>query len=129
MPYSTPTYEEFIARFPIFDNEVKWPQSMVELVLAEAASNIDNTWFEPDYQPAINYQTAHMLATDNSASGTDPEVGQPTYISGESFSGMSTSYQKIQGGTLSQSEMWGSTVYGRRYLDLLRKNKPGVVVA
>lgn len=129
MPYATPTYEEFIARFPIFDNEVKWPQSMVELVLAEAASNIDTTWFEPDYQPAINYQTAHLLSTDNSATGTDPEVGQPTYISGESFSGMSTSYQKIQGGTLSQSEMWGSTVYGRRYLDLLRKNKPAVVIA
>jgi uncharacterized protein DUF4054 len=129
MPYTIPTYSEFITRFPIFDNAVKWPQAMVELVLTEAANNIDTDWFEADYQPAIMYQTAHLLSTDNSAAGTEPEVGLPTFLSSESFAGMSSSYSTIPGGTLSQSEMWGTTVYGRRYLNLLRKNKPAVVVA
>lgn len=129
MPYTTPTYAQFITRFPIFGNTTKWPQAVVELVLAEAAGNIDNSWVSNDYQPAIMYQTAHLLSTDNSEANTDPEVGAPVVLSGESFAGMSRSYATVQGGSLSQSEMWGTTVYGRRYLDLLRKNKPAVVVA
>lgn len=129
MPYTTPTYAEFIARFPIFNNVAKWPQPMVELVMAEAVSNIDNSWIEADYKPAIMYQTAHLLSTDNSEAGSDPEVGGATYLSSESFSGMSMSYSKVTPGALGASEMWGTTVYGRRYLDLLRKNKPAIVVA
>lgn len=129
MAYIPPTYAEFIARFPIFDNVIKWPQAVVELVIVEATNNLDNSWIEKDYKPAIMYQVGHLLATDNSEAGTDPDVGPPTYISGESFSGMSLSYAKLAAGTLGQSEMWGTTVYGRRYLDLLRKNKPPVVVA
>lgn len=129
MAYTPPTYAEFIARFPIFNNTVKWPQALVELVIVEATRNVDNSWVEADYKPAIMYQTAHLIATDNTEAGTDPDVGPPTYLSSESFAGMSQSFSKLQAGTLGQSEMWGTTVYGRRYLDLLRKNKPAVVVA
>jgi hypothetical protein len=127
MPYTTPTYEEFIVRFPAFDDEITWPQSMVEAVLTEAANNIDTTWREADYQPAIMYQTAHLLSTDNAVE--EATVGPETFISGESFAGMSTSYSEVQGGTLASSETWGGTTYGRRYLDLLRKNRGGPIVA
>lgn len=129
MAYDAPTYAEFIARFPIFDNQIKWPQSLVEAVLVEATNNIDTSWFEQDYKPAIMYQTAHILSIDNAEEGQDPQVGPQTFLSSESFAGMSMSYQQVQGGTLGSSEIWGSTSYGRRYLDLLRKNKPGPVVA
>lgn len=130
MPYTTPTYADFIARFPVFDNQITWPQSMVELILAECANNIDSSWVENDYQPAIMYMTAHILTTEAGADAGAPSAGPETYLSSESFSGMSMSYAKISNnGTLSQSETWGSSSYGRRYLDLLRKNKPPVVVA
>lgn len=129
MPYDAPTYAEFIARFPIFDNVLKWPQAMVELVIVEATNNIDTSWVETDYKNAIMYQTAHILSIDNAAEGQEPSVGPQTFMSGESFAGMSMSYSQVQGGTLGSSEIWGSTSYGRRYLDLLRKNKGGPVVA
>lgn len=255
MPYTTPTYAEFITRFPSFGNTTNWPQSIVELILAEAANNIDNSWREADYQLAIMYMTAHLLATDNSANagvkahatlsmptnptnnktvtigakvytfestltnvdghvhigadanasllnlmyalnqpanggtsgvdyaaattphedvektnaptGTDlvvrakipgdagnsitvgtnvtgaswdspnllggadgPEVvtGGETFIQSESFAGMSVSYGKVEQTGLSKSDAWGSTIYGRRYLVLLAKNKPAIVV-
>jgi hypothetical protein len=129
MAYEAPTYAEFIARFPIFDDTTKWPQAMVEAVIVEATNNIDTSWVEADYKPAIMYQTAHILSIENAAAGSDPVVGPQTYLASESFAGMSMSYAKVEGGTLSSSEAWGSTSYGRRYLDLLRKNKPAVVVA
>lgn len=128
MAYTPPTYAEFITRFPIFDDLIKWPQAMVEAVIVEATNNIDNTWVEADYKPAIMYQTAHILSIDNAAEGQEPSVGPQTYLSGESFSGMSMSYSKVEG-SLGSSEIWGSTSYGRRYLDLLRKNRGGPIVA
>lgn len=129
MAYEAPTYEEFIARFPAFDDQTRWPQSLVEAVIVEATNNIDTSWVEADYKPAIMYQTAHILSIDNADAGQDPQVGPSTYLSSESFAGMSMSYSQVQGGTLGSSEIWGTTSYGRRYLDLLRKNKSGPVVA
>jgi hypothetical protein len=129
MAYDPPTYAEFIARFPIFDNQITWPQEMVEAVIVEATNNIDTSWREVDYKPAIMYQTAHILSIDSAAEGQEPSVGPQTFLSGESFAGMSMSYSQVQGGTLGSSEIWGSTSYGRRYLDLLRKNKSGPVIA
>lgn len=130
MAYDAPTYAEFIARFPIFDDVAKYPQSVVELIIVEATGQIDTSWVEKDYKPAIMYLTAHLLATDNSEEGTDVEFGTGlAALVSESFAGMSQSFSKPQPGSLGQSEMYGTTVYGRRYLDLLRKNKPPVVVA
>lgn len=131
MAYDPPTYAEFIARFPVFDNVAKWPQATVEAIIVEATNNIDTDWIERDYKPAIMYQTAHILSSEAAADADAPDApGPATYLASESFSGMSMSYAKIsQNGTLSQSETWGGTSYGRRYLDLLRKNKPAVVVA
>jgi hypothetical protein len=129
MAYEAPTYAEFIARFPIFDNQVTWPQALVEAVLIEATNNIDTSWREEDYKIAIMYQTAHILSIDNAEEGASPQVGPQTFMSSESFAGMSMSYSQFAQGAFSNSEIWGSTSYGRRYLDLLRKNKPGPVIA
>lgn len=130
MPFTTPTYADFITRFPVFDNVAKWPQATVEAVLAECANNIDTSWFESDYQPAIMNMAAHILSTEANAAATAPTTGAEKFLASESFAGMSRSYSLINAqGSFSTNELWGSTSYGRRYLDLLRKNKPGPVVA
>lgn len=131
MPYTTPTYSDFITRYPVFDNVIAYPQATVEAILAECANNIDTSWFENDYQPAIMAMTAHLLSIEATADAGAPDTpGPATYLTSESFAGMSMSYGKSsESGSLSSSESWGSTTYGRRYLDLLRKNKPPVVVA
>jgi hypothetical protein len=41
---------------------------------------------------------------------------------------MSVQYQQSTGGSLSASEQYGSTMYGRRFLALLKKNKPAIMV-
>lgn len=130
MAYVIPDYAAFIARFPIFSDTATYPQPVVEALIAEAANNIDTSWLETDYTPAILYLTAHILTLDNSSAGDIPEVGGPSVITSESFAGMSTSYAKTQGGPGSASNSsFGLTSYGQRYYNLLRKNKPPVTVA
>lgn len=130
MPYTTPTYADFITRFPVFDNVIKWPQATVEAVLAECALNIDISWLEHDYQPAIMNMAAHILSIEAEATAAGPSTGPEKFLASESFAGMSRSWQKVSNtGGFSNNEIWGSTSYGRRYLDLLRKNRPGPVVA
>jgi hypothetical protein len=127
MPYTVPTYDQFIARFPVFGDK---DQTVVEMILAEAASTIDTTWREVDYQPAIMYLTAHMVATDNSGETDVVDVGGsgPGAIASESFGGMSLSYDKSKSAQdAAANSAWGATEYGRRFYQLLKGNKPAIV--
>lgn len=121
----------FVARFPIFSDT---DQTQVEMILSEAATKVDQSWEEDDYQPAIMYLAAHLIATDNSGEGESVEIGSSggaAGVSSESFGGMSISY--ATGGSGSGSDAaaygssWGSTVYGRRFYKLLKLNKPAIV--
>lgn len=128
MPYVVPTVDQFLTRFPIFSDE---DEDRIAMVIAEASRMIDQTWREADYQPAILYLAAHLLATDNSGEGESVEIGAAGAgrIQSESWPGMSVTYGagNMQG-SLSKNEAFGSTEYGRRFLSLLRLNKPAIVV-
>lgn len=129
MPYTTPTVDQFTTRFPIFADR---DPDQIQMILNEAESTgVDKSWREADYQPAIMYLAAHLLATDNSQEGDEVVVGAAGSggIAGENFGGLSISYDRGNtSGSLSSSEAYGSTEYGRRYLTMLRGNKPGVMV-
>lgn len=127
MPYTTPTVEEFRTRFPIFGDA---SDELVQMMLNEAAGQVDQSWEETDYQPAILYLAAHLLATDNSAEGGTVEVGASGAgnVTSESFGAISVGYGAGNNqGSLSSSDLYGSTVYGRRFLALLKQNKPAIV--
>lgn len=129
MPYTVPTLQQFRSRFPIFEDT---DDGVIEALLIEASGQVDTSWRESDYQPAIMYAAAHLVATDNSGEGEEVERGAAGggQIASESFGQMSISYStgSSQPGSLSASERWGSTEYGRRYLALLKQNKPAIVV-
>lgn len=129
MPYDLPTVDQFKARFPIFEDV---DDAQIEAMMAETKTSIDDSWIEDDYQPAVMYLVAHLLATDNSGAGEDVVIGSSGAggIASESFGGgLSVSYDKGQStGSLSSSDRYGTTEYGRRFLALLRSNKPAIVV-
>lgn len=125
MAYVAPTYEEFIARFPIFADK---DQPLVDAIILEATNTIDTTWREVDYKPAIMYLAAHLLATDNSGEGEAVDVGGAAPISGESFGGMSLSYgSPVNTSDAVSKTQYASTEYGRRFYKLLKLNKPAIV--
>lgn len=127
MAYTPPTRADFRARFPIF-NDVE--DAIVDACLAEATATVDESWREADYAPAILYLTAHLVATDNSGEEEAVEIGSGGgAIASESFGGMSISYDS--GSTANDAaskSQWGSTEYGRRFYNMLKRNKPPVVV-
>lgn len=126
MPYTKPTVAQFTARFPIFADR---DPAQVQALLDEASGRVDESWIENDYQPAIMYLTAHLLATDASQEG---EVvsggGEQGAIASESFAGMSVSYASPASNSLNGSAQFGATVYGQRFLALAKASKPGVVI-
>jgi L-aminopeptidase/D-esterase-like protein len=127
MAYEAPTTEEFLARFPIFADK---DEAVIEACLAEATNTVDTSWRELDYKPAIMYLAAHLVATDNSGEGESVDVGAGAgAIASESFGGMSISYDNSGGSAnaAASKSQWGSTEYGRRFYQMLTRNKPGPV--
>jgi hypothetical protein len=128
--YVPPTPEQFKTRFPVFED---MENDRVQLFLDEAMTSVDTSWVEADYARAIMYLAAHLIATDNSDEGAEIEIGPSGQgqIASESFGGgLSVSYVNTAAvaGSLSASDKYGSTVYGRRYLALLRRNRRGPLV-
>lgn len=132
MPYVVPTPAEFKTRFPIFTDS---DDALIQMLLNEAATNVSTSWIESDYQPAILYLTAHLLATDNSEEGADVGSGVggdgQGQIASEHWGPISISYRAPQYPRLGESffdQYYGTTSYGRRYLFLIRRNFPAIAV-
>jgi hypothetical protein len=124
MAHTPPTPEEFKTRFPVFASET---DERVQIFLSEAERNIDDTWEEDDYAPAIMYLAAHLLKTENDAGSSGGSKSATGPISSESFAGMSRSYDTSKL-TAAQKSIYGGTLYGQRYYVLLLKNKPSIMV-
>lgn len=118
MPYVIPTAAEFKARYPAFTDV---DDALIDAVIAEAARNVDESWCEADYQPAIMALTAHMLIEEG-ALGRNVEAAGPITSSKlgdaqDSYGGLSTSQA---------SGEYSSTSYGRKYMQLRAVNCQGV---
>jgi len=129
MPYEKPTVDQFTTRFPIFSEA---DEDLITALIDEAASRIDNSWREVDYQPAILYLTAHLLATDNSGEDESVEFGAAggNSVASESFGPISVSYGR-RASTMNPGaslyDYYQQTEYGRRFYRLLKLNKPAVL--
>lgn len=130
MPYTKPTVDQFRVKFPTFSGV---GNPTVQAAIDEASASVDQSWIEADYQPAILYLAAHILVVDGAitdglglgavggaiAAGvlSEAKVGDVTakLASGGNSGGSSA------GG-------YGSTAFGSRYLQLLRRNQPAVAL-
>ena len=128
MTWTAPTATEFKARFPAFASV---SDDVVNVVLAEAALQVDETWVsEADFKLGINLLTAHLLTMDGHGAGAEAEsaaagaLGFKTMKSGnltlERFSASEAG--SGSGDTLSV------TTYGKQFIDLRNRNIPGIAV-
>lgn len=111
----TPTIDEFLERFPQFEDQ----SDKAELMLPEAARFVTDRWIEEDQKTAIMYALAHLLTTEGKE-----EAGEATgAVQSESFSigGVSESRSFATGGGANASE-WSRTEYGQRYLTLFKRS-------
>ncbi len=127
MAYEKVTPTAFKERFPEFAGK---SDAFVQLILTEAELNVDDTWLsQANYTAGIMYLTAHLIADGDAAAGGGSDSSGGVGIASESFGGMSISYDKSSSSnTAAGKSKWGSTSYGRRFYDLVRANKPPVMV-
>ena len=134
MPYTVPSALDLKARYPEFapvDN------ALIGAVISEAAAQVSTRWLERDYVPAIINLAAHMLASEGEPSRTRNDgvvVAERGPVKSETVGDVTITYASTDD-SASQSASSGvapnqlaDTVYGKRYLMLLRKNFAGVVV-
>lgn len=130
MAYEVPTPVTFKARFPEFGVV---SDTLVQLVLNDAISDVGDTWLEKDRARAQMLLAAHILTmegepgrTENGASGATAGTG---IIKRDKVGDVETEFatptSSGSGGALS---VYGLTFYGQQYLELRRKNFPAVAV-
>lgn len=123
MPHEIPSAAAFKQRHPTF---AAVADGTVEAMISEAARSVSTAWSESDYADAIMYLAAHMIAEETTAGGTSAasKAGAIKRVKADSveieYSGQASA------GALDAA--YGSTVYGRRFLALLRRNAPRALV-
>lgn len=124
MPYVIPTPWMLKIKFPRFDPV---DDSRVSLAIAEAASEVPLTWRVSDYQPGIMYLAAHLLVIDGVEAGSIEGVqsGTAGLISSIKVGDVETKFGTSSGSSApgaSSVSGYGSTVYGRRFEELMFRN-------
>lgn len=139
MPLPSVTAADLVARYPAFASA---PPALVTLVLDEARSAVDDTWIEADRKPALLAHAAHRLALeghDGSLGGSDHTVpiGDETMSVSGPLEMVEVGDTKVKFAAGEAAANPGAaagsgfeaTVYGRYYLELLRRSQPAVLVA
>ncbi len=116
---NVPTAASMKLKFPEF---VPQPDATLEFAVEEALLSVDDTWMPEFMTPAVMYLAAHhvMVAIARAESGT----GQR--LKSESMDGMSKTYDTDQ--VRPDPADYTTTLYGSRYLEMLRSNVPGVLL-
>jgi hypothetical protein len=118
------TIPEFRDRFPEFSDPVEYPDDRIQMFLNDALCTIGSDpsrWCsECKYDLALSYLTAHLLAL-----GTGSESGNSGAVSGtpttKTAGGVSVSYSSMSsssGGMSYGEQLYSSTIYGQRYLQI-----------
>lgn len=121
MAYTAPTVADLVTRYPVF---AAVPISTVEIYLSDAAAGADETWQEADYVPAICALAAHNMALVGLAAQTEAEKYSAQGIRSVRSGSFSVD---ISDSVVARNSAGGlqSTLYGRLYLTLLKRNRGG----
>jgi len=106
-------------RFPAL---VGTPDSQIEFAIEEAQRWVDDTWLPGDRIPAMLYLSAHFLALAAMAA----ESGTGQLVQSERIGQLSTTFATVSQPPTARDLQ--TTLFGRRYLDLLRRNFGGGLV-
>lgn len=126
MPYIVPAPADLAARFPAF---AAVPTAALAQAIAEAQTRVDTSWLPGDYTVAILLLAAHTLTLDGLGTGAEAAsaaAGMLGYASLRSGA-LSLDRQRPPRGAVEPSIL-AETTYGRRFLALLKVNRPAVLV-
>lgn len=119
MAYVAPTPDDLKAKYPAF---VGVSDATIQIWLSDAP--VDESWSETDYASAIMAWSAHQMVS-NGIGGGDVGVAAAAGVSRLKSGTLDVSFSDGSSG----SSGYGSTSYGRLWLELLARNKGGPRIA
>ena len=131
MVWTPPTLADFRTRFPAF-NEV--PDATVQAVLDEAIATVSTSNFiERDKTPAALYLTAHLLAVEGWLAGAGAGGGGAAVtgtIKRRKVGDVEVEFAGVSGGSGGSDLLaqYMGTIWGQRYVALMRLNSPAILV-
>lgn len=116
----TPTAQSMKLKFPEFAGQ---DDTSIEFAIEEAGLSVDDSWINDTYQTiAVMYLAAHYLMV--SISRAESATGQR--LKSETMDGMSKTYDNDA--ARPDPSDYTTTQYGTRYLEMLKVNKPGIML-
>lgn len=129
---TTPTAAEFKDRYPAFSAV---GDAIVDDVMAEASSRVGASWIEADKRPAMMAYAAHALTLEG--------WGSPSVSVGEASMQVAGEVDQIRVGDVHASfggktraevsmtardDLLAETAYGRRFIEIRKRNSIGVMI-
>lgn len=127
-----PDADDFLARFPEFSEA---DEDKITLAIIDAGNEVDsNIWMSKDYASGVLFLAAHFMTMDATQAeliedgGGTGSSGGSGEISSKSIGRFSIDYDTGSESSSSNSDSKTDpldlfeTIYGRRYLNLLRRN-------
>lgn len=133
MPLPTVTPADVKARYPVFASA---SDTLIALLIGEAQGAVADTWILADQKPALIAYTAHLLAIETFDTNVIDagDLGQVAVTGrlesievGDVKTKFAHQYASEASGSASASAL-SATPYGRRYLELLRRSNPAILV-
>lgn len=122
MAYNAPTAADLIARYPAF---AAVAVETINVHLADAAaSDVDTTWAEADYAPAIAAAAAHRMALLGIGESSEVQKYARAGVTGIRTGNFSANFSDAKVAKAS-GDGFDATPYGHAYKVLLKKNKGG----
>ena len=126
MSYTVPAPADLAARFPAF---AAVPPATLAQAILEAQRRVDTSWLPGDYPIAIMLLAAHTLTLDGFGTGAEAAAAAAGTLGYASLRSGSLSLDRarpLRGGA--EPSILAETTYGRRFLALLKVNRPPVLV-
>lgn len=130
MAWTPPTLADFRTRFPAFKDV---PDATVQAVLNEAIAVVSTSDFiERDKTPATLYLTAHLLAVEGWLSGGAGGGGAAVTgtVKRRKVGDVEVEFAGVSGGSGGSGLLaqYNGTIWGQRYVALMRLNSPSILV-
>ena len=122
MPYETPTASQLKTLYPVFADVA---DATVDAQIGEAAATgVDDSWLEGDYQHAVMALAAHNMALLGIGTVSQVESYARQGVTTLKSGSFSASFDADRAKAMAAGE-YSATPYGQRYETLLKKNKGG----
>jgi hypothetical protein len=129
MAYIVPTVAAFKTRYPAF---AAVADDVVQSAIDEALLEVSECWIERDYPVAIMLYAAHILTLNGYGTGAEAEAAAQGMLGFTRVKSRSFEWQRNvaqSNGAPDSDDAWYSlTLYGQRFLQMLRRSFPAIRV-